>query len=150
MLVFAVVLVVAVGCGEGVPTVGQRVPIHFSSGVARLPVPLSSRRDPLVLAAGDRAVVFGGYRIDDSELVSLSDGVVFDLSTSKWSDMSGAPFTGAPYHPGARGRALPSSLSDNRVTGCRRTKTRQSVRGPTWRRSGICPRRMSGENFRMF
>lgn len=84
--IVAVVLVALVACGDGVPTVGQRVPVDSSKGIARLRVPLSARRDPLIVAAGDRAVVFGGFRIDGSQEVSLD---AYDTAANAWAPMTG-------------------------------------------------------------
>jgi hypothetical protein len=77
-------------------------PADLASGYASLPVPLSPREQPQVLAAGKQVFVYGGFVLlpGSDEIEPLDDGVMYDTVTQQWSDVPPAPF-GTLYHSGA-------------------------------------------------
>jgi hypothetical protein len=110
-LAAAMIAVILAACGstamdgaqesKRVRAANQAPAADLTSGYASLPVPVSPRESPLVLAAGNQVLVYGGYVIErGDEVRPLADGVMYDTVAQQWSDVPPAPF-GTLYHSGA-------------------------------------------------
>ena len=66
----------------------------LSGGFTTVSAPLTARGQPLVVGAGNRVFVFGGFHIDDAAntQINLSDGAILDIPTGKWTQLPDAPF----------------------------------------------------------
>ncbi len=69
-----------------------RAPADLTKGFAEVVVPLPTRQSPMVVAAGDHVVVFGGYRIEGSHEIPRGDGADYDVARGEWTSMPPAPF----------------------------------------------------------
>lgn len=91
-------LLVLGGCGSAVRS-GHvtRAPADLSKGFASVEVPLPNRQSPMVVAAGNHVVVFGGYRIAGGREMPRGDGADYDVVKGEWTQMRPAPFD-RPLH----------------------------------------------------
>ena len=69
-----------------------RAPADLTNGFAEVVVPLPTRQSPMVVAAGDHVVVFGGYRFAGNTQTPRGDGADYDIAKGEWMAMSPAPF----------------------------------------------------------
>lgn len=74
-----------------------RAPADLTDGFAEITVPLPTRQMPMVVAAGDHVVVFGGYRVEGSRYLPRGDGADYDIARGEWTAMPPAPFA-RPLH----------------------------------------------------
>jgi hypothetical protein len=98
MMVLAVLVLVACRGGGSAPDT-QLARIDLHDGFAAVGVPVSKRQDPMMVASGERVVVYGGFQIAGTREISLGDGKVLDITKSRWRRMSAAPFDRPLWHP---------------------------------------------------
>jgi hypothetical protein len=100
-LAAALVAVALAGCGGSTgPRILGRGPTSAVDGYAPLSVPLSPRRDAVVVAAGKYIFVYGGTHSDaNDQFQMLRDGAEYDLVTGEWTALPHPPFDRPLYSP---------------------------------------------------
>lgn len=103
VFVSCIIGVIGVSCGN--PDRGTKASATgtintgtISNGFAVSDVPLGTRRDPLILSAGDGVLVFGGSKSDgDGNAQYLDDGALYNEAKGSWTDIPTAPFSEPLY-----------------------------------------------------
>ncbi|QGG96743.1 Kelch repeat-containing protein [Actinomarinicola tropica] len=100
VLAAVAVLLLIVGAAAILWTGGAAAPVAAARGEWRgmADAPLAPRFEPVTLWTGDELLVWGGYDVDNVELV---DGAAYDPSTDEWRTIADVPFepvrrTGVP------------------------------------------------------
>lgn len=101
VVVVSIASMVLVACGGSMRTSAEPGAHEARGGKAfvELKVPLSSRRDPLVVGAGRDVFVFGGFVVTGGKTRSLGDGAIHLARSGGWRPLPEWPFTKPLYHP---------------------------------------------------